>query len=339
MPTLAAWVGNLISLISTVLGYLSGTDTDDKLAMILQGLYDVHAEVNFVKTCVYRVVGETPKDVVGLLLNEGEALDEVHTAVVGSSSVLESVQDEVAVIDDNIGLYSEGQTVSGDLAAIYARIAPGEEPPPPIATTADTARILAALYYVAQSVVVPAWSVDNTEVLAAIETVDGKVDSNASAIAVNDNANTAIITGKIDDLETATGVIGEAVQAVAEAVAAFEPGGGGGAGMYPGLGLVTLGDTVNITGPTTIAGPMDGLLITVSSVPSGQSVTQTPNGARYKGLGWAVFMTGEGEGEQLQKIETQKCCLLPKSISTPASCEVFCKSGSALSVKPFTITA
>lgn len=262
------------------------------------------------------------------------------------SVLLGSIKDLLERVDDNIGLYSEGQTVLGDLSAIYARVSGGQETPPPIATTADTARILAALYYVAKNVVVPAWSIDNAEVLGAIES-DGEVTRGDLG------AKDEILNGKLDSLggslvgidaivdtvNVNVSALGVDTDAILELLNNWETGSVVGVPVYPGPDGVTVGSTSNISGPTTINGPMSGLLITVSSVPSGQSVQLTPNGHRYKGVGWVVFMTEDGEGEQLQRIETAGAILLPKSMSVAASAEVFCKSGSALSVKPFTIDA
>lgn len=327
MPTLkilADWIAYLIGLIGTIHDLFSGQTTEQKVEMCLQALYDLQKDMFYVRSSVQGSLWDEP--FVTTTLND------IKGTTVGVASTLQLAHDYA---EANASALTDVQSI---LDAIWARVAPGEDPPP-IASTADTARILAALYYVANAVVVPAWSLDNTEVLDAISALDNVVDSGISAIATNDNANTSGMTDKLNALLGYGEAVNLDTDAIIDTLAEGLTGGPSGPGGYPGLAGVTVGATHNVSGPTTISGPLDGLLITVSSVPNGQSTTFTPNGVRYKGLGWVVFMTAEGEGEQLQKIETAKCVLVPKSMSAPASAEVYCKPGTAMSVKPFTLNA
>lgn len=338
MGTLAVWVGNLIAAVQTILGYLDGTSTDEKLGIILQALYDIKVDTFHIRASTNGPLGDEPY--LTIKMNDlRTSLDYDPEQDPSLRSIVMGVDDKVDTTLGRLGSYSEGQTVLADLAAIYGRIAPGEVPPPPIATKADTALVMAGLYYIAAFVAGPRPNPTLALILSAIDDAQTTIleDSAGQSVAIESNQAANVISLE-SLLEYGLALSGDTA-AIIELINALEPPVAEPSGLYPGLGNVTVGGTVNVTGATTINGPMDGLLISVGTIPPGQSVTATPGGKRYKGLGWVVFMTAQGEGEQLQKIETEKLVLLPKSIGTPASAEVHCKSGAAMSVKPFTINA
>lgn len=249
-------------------------------------------------------------------------------------------------IETSLG-YNATVTVHDKLDAIAAAVGAIPEPNPNPATTSDVARILAALYYIAQMVVVPAWAVDNAEVLAAItaakESIKGPHDTSNSSLwdgmfdpnwglqrTINDNTN-AIETSINNNVDAAEAAI---LQLLGEGVTAE-----GGGNFFPGSAGVTFGDPQTISGAALITGPMDGVLVSITATPSGQSTQGAEGNTKYKGLGWLCFRTAEGYGEPKQPLEISLGILKPMTLLQAASAAVYCKPGSSVTITPYTIQA
>lgn len=195
---------------------------------------------------------------------------------------------------------------------------------PPIASTVDTSRILAALYYIAQMPM--SWRVDtdNTEVLAAVDAVGTSVDG----LATNCQEGFAASLSR-DDAQTE--LIGNETQTVLAALGDIDiPEQSG--GRYPGASLCDFGSPHVITVPTVITEAMDGLRYTIDAWPSGQSRQVASTHTRYKGLAWCAFLTADGEPEPRQLLELGEGIVAAQAMVHAAGVVVYCKPGAQLTV-------
>jgi hypothetical protein len=183
-------------------------------------------------------------------------------------------------LHDKVGTLVETDTLASLLYYITTRVGSGEDPPP-LSTSIDSARILAALYYIAQAVIVPAWAVDNQEVLDAItaaeDSIKGPHDTSTSSLwdgmfdsgwglqaTINANVDAAetAINLNVDNAETA--IIAETTE-IQETLAEGLTAEGGG-NYYPGRGDVTLGTPVLVDTPQLITASMDGVVWEVDTL-------------------------------------------------------------------------
>src|SRR5665647_458442 len=117
MGALAAWVGNLIAAVQTILGYLSNTSTDEKLAIILQALHEVRTDTFYIRQSTNGPLGDEP--LLTIKMNDlRTSLDYDTEQDPSLRSIVTGVEDKVDTALARVGAYGEGQTVLGDLAAI-----------------------------------------------------------------------------------------------------------------------------------------------------------------------------------------------------------------------------
>ena len=277
------------------------------------------------------------------------------------SSLAEKVdllQLEVAALHTKVGTLTETDTLASLIYYLITRVG-GTESPPPLATSVDTARLLAALYYIAQSVIVPAWAVDNEEVLDAItaakESIKGVADRSNSNLwdAFFDGTwgAIAVINGHTDGVQTSVNNNVDAAEtAILDALVPIQADtddiqltlaegveSSGGGNYYPGSANVTPLSPTVVTGPAVITGPMDGIAWSVTAIPNGQSTQGAGTRTRYKGLAFLAFMTAEGDAEELQSVQWDQGILKPLHLLQAASCAVYCKAGTSITMVPYTI--
>ncbi|HEY9758870.1 MAG TPA: hypothetical protein V6C97_27120 [Oculatellaceae cyanobacterium] len=194
------------------------------------------------------------------------------------------------------------------------------------------------------------------------------IGSSASAISVNDNANTAAIRGdpatdlrsltttmttsfstQTDELRGVSDLdhtdLGTSVQNVKDvaddiltAVLAL-PSNSGALRLWPGNAGVTYGAPTVVTEPTEINAVCHGVVVTVNSYPAGQSRMPAGTATRFKGIGWLAFRTDIGDYEALEQIQFAEAVILTRQLEQAAGMAVYCKPGAQLTVTPFTIDA
>lgn len=243
---------------------------------------------------------------------------------------------------------------------------PGGTTPPIVASSVDTARILAGVYYLAQLPFAVSATIDDTAILAAIEDAVGSVNTNVDAVDINIGGVATNIQNRFDSVDAAISALGStiggwidaavvAINAVTNAIEstlagiigaakdeilAALPGEGGTAGapVWPGLSGVTLSSPVSVTGPTVITEAMDGLIFAVVTTPPGQSIQPASGHTRYKGLAWCAFLSDGGDAEAKQPLEVGDGVICPKNMLQAAAVVVYCKPGANIQVTPWTIT-
>ncbi len=115
------------------------------------------------------------------------------------------------------------------------------------------------------------------------------------------------------------------------------PTAGVGAPIWPGLAGVTLGTPVAITEPTIIAGPMDGILITLDTADPGAGQWAVDTFTSWRYAGYVVFLSAEGHADTTQFLGPADNVFCPKGMAHADSCVVYLNKISTATVTPWTL--
>jgi len=161
------------------------------------------------------------------------------------------------------------------------------------------------------------------DVLAARGTGDptiADVRSDLSTIRGDSSTTLASLDAKLDDI----------LDALAGASA--------GPPAWPGLAGVTLGTPVPITADMTLSGPIDGALVEVTGVPTGQGRTSFDGRMSYFRLGQAAFRTDNGDLETFQYVNWDNGLLVPLHMLTAGGLVLHFVGGVSGTVTPWVRT-
>ena len=115
------------------------------------------------------------------------------------------------------------------------------------------------------------------------------------------------------------------------------PGAANLAPVWPGLAHVTLGTPVAFSGSGfTVPGPMDGVRVSLTAVPTPLPYYVYGSMTAYGKLGALTFLSDDGDAETQEFLGFTKQVYVPKTMVQAASCEVWCKSGITGTVTPWT---
>ena len=107
--------------------------------------------------------------------------------------------------------------------------------------------------------------------------------------------------------------------------------------VWPGLAGVTLGAPVALSQTFTVAGPMDGCIIAVTSAPPKQAFYTLGTQLNYRHLGAIAFVDDNGDAEVFQLVGWQHGVFLPLSMLHAASLLGRSEGGTVGTITPFTI--
>lgn len=105
--------------------------------------------------------------------------------------------------------------------------------------------------------------------------------------------------------------------------------------VWPGLANVTLGTTLTLSDGLVVPGPLDGLLLTVSSVSYPVSFYPFGTHKSFVKVGAVVFVDDNGQLEHSQSIGLDTQVLCPLVMNQAASAIVRLKSGTVGTVRPW----
>lgn len=107
--------------------------------------------------------------------------------------------------------------------------------------------------------------------------------------------------------------------------------------IWPGASKVTLGASVALADALSVPGPLDGLIVKITAVPS--PIGYYGFGARksFVHVGGVIFITDNGEAEQSQPLGLDDEVLVPKSAVQASSAIIRLKSGVVGTVQPWTL--
>lgn len=107
--------------------------------------------------------------------------------------------------------------------------------------------------------------------------------------------------------------------------------------IWPGLAGVTLGTAVPISLTFTVAGPLQGVLVALTAVPSLKGHYDYDGLSQSLRIGALTFLSDNGDAEYVQALGFTNEVYVPKNMAAAASCKVRTVSGVTGTVTPFTI--
>lgn len=116
----------------------------------------------------------------------------------------------------------------------------------------------------------------------------------------------------------------------------YPPTNAQGASLWPGIANVTLGTPVAIDVGVTVAVPMDGCIITITSVPSKQGQFNFDTAISWRNVGALSFYDDNGEQEFPQTLGFTDCVYCPQSMETASGLRLRASAGVAGTITPWT---
>lgn len=107
---------------------------------------------------------------------------------------------------------------------------------------------------------------------------------------------------------------------------------------WPGLANVTLGAVHVLADGMTVAGPLDGLIVKITAVPTPTGYYGFGARRSYVHVGAVIFLDDNGEAEHSQTIGLDDQVLVPRTMEHAQSAIIRLKSGTAGTVQPWTAT-
>jgi hypothetical protein len=110
---------------------------------------------------------------------------------------------------------------------------------------------------------------------------------------------------------------------------------GGGAPVWPGVAGATLGGPVALDVGLTVSGPMHGVLVAITSVPTKQGYFTFDTMRSWRNVGALAFVDDNGDAEEWQLLGFEQALFVPKSMTNAASCIVRTSGGVVGTVTPW----
>jgi hypothetical protein len=127
---------------------------------------------------------------------------------------------------------------------------------------------------------------------------------------------------------------------ILDAIAAIEPGGTARVPpIWPGLANVTTGTPVPIAAGFTVPGPLDGVLVAITSVPAPTGQYPFNGLPSWTHIGGIAFQTDNGYMEQAQSFSFENHILTPLRMTRAGAAIGRAKAAVAGTVTPWTINA
>jgi hypothetical protein len=109
--------------------------------------------------------------------------------------------------------------------------------------------------------------------------------------------------------------------------------------IWPGQAGVTDGEPTVLTETAIVAGPMDGIKLTVDSGPGGAGQWGVDDFRSYYRAGYVVFLDADGHADTTQFIGPDDNIFAPKGMTTAASVVVGLNKATQITVTPWTLGA
>jgi hypothetical protein len=97
--------------------------------------------------------------------------------------------------------------------------------------------------------------------------------------------------------------------------------------VWPGIANVTLGTSVALSTGLTLSEAMDGVLVTITSVPPGTSFFQFDDQTSWRYIGAIAFVSDDAQEEFPQNLGFQAAVYCPRSMTSAAAVKVRTKPG------------
>lgn len=149
---------------------------------------------------------------------------------------------------------------------------------------------------------------------------------------------TAVAQLAVDALTLFLDPEGATVQLILDAIAALAPSGTAGPPVWPGVANATLGDELALTDGRVIPGPLDGILVHITSVPPRAGQYGFGATTSWAHVGAVLFRSDQGAFETAQQIAVEEHVLCPKAMRQASSATIRINSGFGGTVTPWLVT-
>jgi hypothetical protein len=106
--------------------------------------------------------------------------------------------------------------------------------------------------------------------------------------------------------------------------------------LWPGLASVVLGTPVDLAVGVTVTGPMDGVIISITSAPTKQGYFTFDTMRSWRNVGALAFVTDDGQAEMPQTLGFESAVYVPKSMTSADTCLVRTSADIVGTVTPWT---
>lgn len=107
--------------------------------------------------------------------------------------------------------------------------------------------------------------------------------------------------------------------------------------IWPGLANVTLGTPVALAAGLTITTPMDGVLVSIATVPPGTGIFIFDDVDSWRYIGGLSFFSDDGDQEFPQNLGFSSAVYSPKEMARAAGVKIRCKLGVTGTVTPWRV--
>jgi hypothetical protein len=108
--------------------------------------------------------------------------------------------------------------------------------------------------------------------------------------------------------------------------------------VYPGIGLVTIGDPVALTNGLALDGPMHGVFVTLSTIDPQRSFYDFGGELSYRNIGALSFYSDDSHFEFAQSLAFTDAIYVPKTMKYARGCQFRTTGIISATVTPWTIT-
>lgn len=105
--------------------------------------------------------------------------------------------------------------------------------------------------------------------------------------------------------------------------------------IWPGISGAHLGTPVALAPLLTLAGPMSGVVVHITSVPAGQGSYDYNGLTEYRYIGSLTFRSDRGDAEHYQQLGFQSAIYTPRTMHLAASVHVRSYAGVTGTVTPW----
>jgi hypothetical protein len=105
--------------------------------------------------------------------------------------------------------------------------------------------------------------------------------------------------------------------------------------VWPGLGFVTLGSPVALDLGLTVPGPLDGVIVNISAVPTKQGFFQFDTMRAWRNVGAVAFVDDNGEVEAAQTLAFDHAVYCPRTMVQASEAVIRCSAGVTGTVTPW----
>jgi hypothetical protein len=108
--------------------------------------------------------------------------------------------------------------------------------------------------------------------------------------------------------------------------------------VWPGLANVTLGTPVALSSDLTVAGPLDGLIVSITTPPTALGKFAFGGFTAYYKVGEVSFISDNGDAEPWQYLAFDQALYCPKAMNRAASASLRVLAGAAGLATPWVVT-